>query len=435
MAECLLPSGNNAMPIKIINFFINKGLTPNQALGICANVFGESSYKTTPTNGESGAYGLFQWTGDRKKKLKEFCTKNGLTESTADAQLAFAWAENDRNVWQKYASNRGMTAMQSLDYWEDNWERCFNNTGSGQGCKVSKEKCCRHSARVTELNRLIDMYKNSVKSSNCSVNVGDGGSSEISYGCDPTSAAYGDGVGDGGDGSSVTTETQKYYSDDHPYEPLGKGVSNTKPVFFGGTWAHYMSHYIAANNDFFTYTVTDGLLDSTHLDGKQRWVTMGGQKDYIHSSTVSTNMLQHIQNYLSMKGNNPKYVVVYVDMTSVITFPSSPKTKQELLDQLTHRLTNFFRGIHCMKVIIPLLVNSWQNEWKYKGITFDYRDFNNCVAKAARCAGSNYITVKITDGDEPNEYTYKGTKKVTILPTWGFEKLSNTIKNYCKKYS
>lgn len=435
MAECILPSGNNnAMAIKIINFFIGKGLTPNQALGICANVYGESSYRTTPTNDESGAYGLFQWTGSRKKDLKDFCAKNGLTESSADAQLAFAWHENDRNVWQHYSSNRGMTAMQSLDYWEDNWERCFNNTGSGKGCKTSKEKCCRHSERVKELNKLTDMYKNNVKSSDCGVNIGDTGD-DVSYGCDPTSAAYDDSIDDSGDGSSVDGEDKKYYSDDHPYEPLGKDVPNNKPVFFGGTWAHYMSSYIAANDDFFTYTVTDGLLDGVQLDGKKRWVTMGGKKDYVHSDTISTNILQHIQNYLSKKGNNPKYIVVYVDMSSIKTFSSPPKTKPELLNQLTQRLTKFFQGIHARKVIIPLLVNSWKNEYKYKDITFDYRDFNNSLAKAARCAGSNYITVKITDGDDLNEYTYKGTKRATILPTWGFEKLSNTIKNYCKKYS
>ena len=432
MAECLLPSSNNnAIAIKIINFFIDKGLTPNQALGICANVYGESGYKTTPTNDKSGAYGLFQWTGSRKKDLKDFCAKNGLTESSADAQLAFAWHENDRNVWQHYSSNRGMTAMQSLDYWEDNWERCFNKDAiPGQGCSKSKEECCNHSSRQTELKRLSDLYNKNVKSSNCNTEVGEGG--DISAGgCDPSSMAYADGI----DETSATTDAKKYYSDDYPYEPLGKDVPNNKPVFFGGTWAYYMSSYIADNDDFFTYTVTDGLLDGVQLDGKKRWVTMGGKKDYIQSDTISTNILQHIQNYLSKKGNNPKYIVVYVDMSSIKTFPSSPKTKQELLNQLTQRLTKFFQGIHARKVIIPLLVNSWKNKYKYKNITFDYMDFNNSLAKAARRAGENYITVRITDGDELNEYTYKGTKRATILPTWGFEKLSNTIKNYCRKYS
>lgn len=426
MAECLLPSSNNnAMAIKIINFFIDKGLTPNQALGICANVFGESGYRTTPMNDESGAYGLFQWTGSRKSALKAFCQKNGFSISNATAQLNFAWHENDRNVWDVYAKNKGMTAMQSLDYWEDNWERCFNSTGQGPGCKTSKEACCHHSSRQTELKRLSDLYNKNVKSSNCNTEVGDGG--DVSTGgCDPSSMAYADGDYQNSD---ETQEKKKYYSDETPYEPLGKDAPNNKPVFFGGTWAHYMSWYMAENDNFFTYTVTDGKLETPSLDGKKRWFTFGGQRDYIQSDTVSNSILHHIKSYLSKKGNNPKYIVVFLDI-SALTFSGKPKTKAELISQMTQKLTKFLQNIKCRKVILPNLVKSWQISFNYNGISFDYTDFNKALNAAARRAGTNFITFARSDASTNN---YMGNNICTILPKGGFEAYANAIKNYCMK--
>ncbi len=425
MAECLLPSGkNNTMAIKIINFFIGKGLTPNQALGICANVYGESSYRTTPTNGESGAYGLFQWTGSRKRDLKNFCEKNGLTMSSADAQLAFAWHENDRNVWQHYAANRGMTAMQSLDYWEDNWERCYNKDAiPGQGCSKSKEACCRHKARQDELEKLINMYQNNQKSDNCSVSLGaGGGEATVVDICDPTSMAY----YDDDNGSSDEVQEKSVKTMEGSYQPTGINKTNTKPVLFGGSWAYKMSPYFNGNGDYYTYTVWQGLTNGGNSNGDVSSF-MGTYVDRLNTSSSKTT-IGHIRNYMSFSNNKPTHIIVTIDRMA-LTYKKNA-SKSEILKAYKNACIKFFSevcGCCYVNVIVPLRIDSWANETKIGNVVLDYTEVNNAIKQAA----SAFYNVKIVETPE----FYKGTTKPSngILPEDVWSKYSKEIKQIALK--
>lgn len=78
---------------KVINFFMNKGLTENQARGILGNLLQESNGNPNAINKTSGAYGIAQWLGDRKKNL--FYRYNNTP--TLDQQLEYIWEELNLN--------------------------------------------------------------------------------------------------------------------------------------------------------------------------------------------------------------------------------------------------------------------------------------------------------------------------------------------------
>lgn len=80
------PTSNNY----IINYFINKGLTRNQAKGIYGNIMQESYGDLTAVSKDGhNSYGLAQWTGERKQRLFNMFGTN----PTAKQQLDFLWWE------------------------------------------------------------------------------------------------------------------------------------------------------------------------------------------------------------------------------------------------------------------------------------------------------------------------------------------------------
>ena len=79
------PTGN-----QIVNFFMNKGLTKNQAKGIYGNIMQESGGKHNIVSKDGhNSYGLAQWTGTRKARL---FSKYG-TNPTVNQQLEYLWDE------------------------------------------------------------------------------------------------------------------------------------------------------------------------------------------------------------------------------------------------------------------------------------------------------------------------------------------------------
>ena len=81
--------GYNAAVQRAMNYFMGKGLTQYQAAGLVGNLMRESSLQIGAVNPKSGAYGLAQWLGDRKKKLFAMYGPN----PTLDQQLDYAWYE------------------------------------------------------------------------------------------------------------------------------------------------------------------------------------------------------------------------------------------------------------------------------------------------------------------------------------------------------
>lgn len=81
---------NNNSQNYIINYFMQKGLTKNQARGIYGNLMQESqgNIRATSSDGHN-SYGLAQWTGDRKQRLFRMYGTN----PTLNNQLDFIWWE------------------------------------------------------------------------------------------------------------------------------------------------------------------------------------------------------------------------------------------------------------------------------------------------------------------------------------------------------
>ena len=79
-------SSNN----QIIDYFVNKGLTRNQAKGIYGNIMQESNGNINALSKDgNNSYGIAQWTGERKQKLFNMFGTN----PTIRQQLDFIWWE------------------------------------------------------------------------------------------------------------------------------------------------------------------------------------------------------------------------------------------------------------------------------------------------------------------------------------------------------
>lgn len=64
------------------------GFTKDAAAAIAGNMWVESTFDPTATNG-IGAFGLLQWLGDRKKQLIKYANKKKLDPNSTKAQLNF----------------------------------------------------------------------------------------------------------------------------------------------------------------------------------------------------------------------------------------------------------------------------------------------------------------------------------------------------------
>lgn len=84
------PDDRTPTSSQIVNFFMNKGLTKNQAKGIYGNIMQESGGKHNIVSRDGhNSYGLAQWTGTRKARL---FSKYG-TNPTVNQQLEYLWDE------------------------------------------------------------------------------------------------------------------------------------------------------------------------------------------------------------------------------------------------------------------------------------------------------------------------------------------------------
>ncbi len=79
----------------VVQFFINKGESPLVAAAIAGNVSQESTYNPTAEN-SSGAYGLFQFLGDRRDAMTAYAKGSNRDASDITAQLEYAWDEMNR---------------------------------------------------------------------------------------------------------------------------------------------------------------------------------------------------------------------------------------------------------------------------------------------------------------------------------------------------
>jgi lysophospholipase L1-like esterase len=87
----------------IIDFFIGKGLTKEQSIGIAANLQAESGYRTGAIGDSGTSMGLAQWHNERMENLKSWTTENNLDPMSVNGQLEYLWHE--LNTTHKRAMN------------------------------------------------------------------------------------------------------------------------------------------------------------------------------------------------------------------------------------------------------------------------------------------------------------------------------------------
>ena len=372
MAECLLNGGgkNNGVKIDIINFFISKGLSPNQALGICANVFGESSYIPTRVNPTSGAYGLFQWYDTRKTAFFNYCNKNGVSKENVKAQLDFCWHENYRNFTNYYLSNKDMKAHQSLIWWRDNWEVCDTHPNDG------KDDCATTN-REQELNKLVEMYKSNVKTEDCSVDIGSGSSYSGGNNCDDVQTVW----YDNSTGNTPQKNPPSGFNLKYPFAPFGRNpmskTVNDKPVIFGGSWAFKASPYMFYRGYLSYASWKQRAFRSIPATKELNKGYYGLKENYLnHDMYMST--ADYVKKYLSEVGNKPKYIVVLCGLNDGVDL----KKNSQLLDfELFNGYCEIFNAAPNCRVYAVSFGKSYiNNEW--------YKFFNKNLKKAvAACAG------------------------------------------------
>lgn len=81
--------GGGSAHNKVMGFLQGKGVPHDTALGITAALHAESGLNPSARNGSSGAFGISQWLGPRKRRLM---AKYG-PHPTMDQQLEFLWGE------------------------------------------------------------------------------------------------------------------------------------------------------------------------------------------------------------------------------------------------------------------------------------------------------------------------------------------------------
>lgn len=108
-----LSASQTATANTIVDFFVGKGLTKEQSIGIAANLQAESGYRTGAIGDSGTSMGLAQWHNERMQNLKTWAEKNKLDYMSVNGQLEFLWHE--LNTSEKSA----LTAIQSAKTSED----------------------------------------------------------------------------------------------------------------------------------------------------------------------------------------------------------------------------------------------------------------------------------------------------------------------------
>lgn len=137
------PLEGNSNAEKIWNFFSEKGFKPSAIAGIMGNLQQESGLDPTAKNSSSGAFGVGQWLGGRKKNLQDYAKKNGLDVNSLDTQLQFMWKEmNGGESTFKSILNRngGMDALKGANVSNatELFEKAFERSGGSAMPKRQK---------------------------------------------------------------------------------------------------------------------------------------------------------------------------------------------------------------------------------------------------------------------------------------------------------
>lgn len=163
--SCLSPSptgtsggpdsaATNLVAETIFRFYVAAGLTKEQSAGIVGNAYAESTYNPDNINPKSGAYGTFQWLGDRLRGggnyigIEPYAASKGKPRSDLETQLNYAITElNGPENKTLVELRKQTTAYDSAVTWSVEFERANSSQENND-------------LRGNEANRILELYGN-----------------------------------------------------------------------------------------------------------------------------------------------------------------------------------------------------------------------------------------------------------------------------------
>ena len=119
---------------KAFNYFVQKGLTPEQAAGIVGNLQAESGVKPGQHQIGGPAFGIAQWEGGRQENLKAFAAQQGKSVDDLGVQLDFLWQELQGPENAAFNALKGAgSASQAAAIFENKFERPAANHNAERG--------------------------------------------------------------------------------------------------------------------------------------------------------------------------------------------------------------------------------------------------------------------------------------------------------------
>ena len=122
-AEKLTTTTSTGNPKIAMEFFLDQGWTPEQAAGLVANLQAESYDHIDPAAENSGAYGIAQWRGPRKRDFEREMGQP-IKGSSLDDQLKFVqWELNNTEKRAGRLLKQATTAAEAAEIVDEFYER------------------------------------------------------------------------------------------------------------------------------------------------------------------------------------------------------------------------------------------------------------------------------------------------------------------------
>lgn len=115
--------------VDVVQYFMDKGYQPHQAAAIAGNLTQESSLNPEIINKKSGAFGLAQWVGPRKKALDAFAQRQGSYATDPGTQLDFI--NHELNTTESRAKQKLM-ATSNLEDATNAFSNHFERAGANE---------------------------------------------------------------------------------------------------------------------------------------------------------------------------------------------------------------------------------------------------------------------------------------------------------------
>jgi hypothetical protein len=154
--------------LTIMKFLMEKSGLPNmtkeRAAGICGNIATESGYNHMAVNPSSKAFGLCQWLGVRKKRLKIFAVDNQQCVRELELQLKFLVHEltgTEKKAWTNVTA--GANDVETATWLFCRW---FERPGVTTDEILSKETKIKNE-RVPKAKAALSAYDNGTDDNIC----------------------------------------------------------------------------------------------------------------------------------------------------------------------------------------------------------------------------------------------------------------------------